>query len=231
MHAGWFRKARTCVSGCLHSWIVTFALACVWADAKPQDPASDSPDMSGVWLATSPRSAGGANRPPLTPRAQADLGAFDPLDDPVIRCVPPGFPRSGLIIYPFEIVQTDGLVVFLYESFGMVRRIYMDGRSLPDYLPPAISGYSTGRWDEDALVVETSRVTPGLLSGGGIRQYGDVSVIERYRLVDEGRGLEADVTITAPETFVEPWFRGFTWELDPEGMIFESICDPDDRRF
>ena len=75
------------------------------------------------------------------------------------------------------------------------------------------------------------RVAPGLLSGSGIRQYGDVSVIERYRLVDEGRGLEAEVTITAPETFDGPWTRSFTWELDPEGMIFESICDPDDRRF
>ena len=192
---------------------------------------ADEPDLSGVWLATSPRSAGGANRPNLTARAQADLDAFDPLDDPVIRCVPPGFPRSGLIIYPFEIVQSDDVIVFLYETFGMIRRIYMDGRELPDYLPPAISGYSTGHWNGDELVVETSRVAPGLLSGGGIRQFGDVSVVERYRLVDEGRGLELDVTVSAPETFVEPWTRSFSWEMDPGGMIFESICDPEDSRF
>ena len=206
-------------------------LLTVWATALPQDQAAEPPDFSGVWLATSPRSAGGENRPALTARAQAGLDAFDPLDDPVIRCVPPGFPRSGLIIYPFEIVQGDDMLVFLYESFGMIRRIYMDDRELPDYLPPAISGYSAGRWEGDELVVDTTGVAPGLLSGGGIRQYGDVSVVERYRLVDEDRGLEADVTITAPETFVGPWSRSFTWELDAEGMIFESICDPDDRRF
>ena len=206
-------------------------LLAVWGTAFPQDRAAERPDFSGVWLATSQRSAGGENRPVLTARAQADLDAFDPLDDPVIRCVPPGFPRSGLIIYPFEIVQRDDMVVFLYESFGMIRRIYMDGRELPDYLPPAISGYSAGQWDGDELVVETTGVAPGLLSGGGIRQYGDVSVVERYRLVEEGRGLEAGVTITAPETFVGPWTRSFTWELDAGGMIFESICDPEDRRF
>ena len=215
----------------LYGLIALVALVIVWANALPQDSGAGLPDFSGVWLATSPRSAGGANRPALTSRAQADLDAFDPLDDPVIRCVPPGFPRSGLIIYPFEIVQSDDMLVFLYESFGTVRRIYMDDREFPDYLPPAISGYSTGSWDGDELVVETSGVAPGLLSGGGIRQYGDVSVIERYRLVDEGRGLEADVIVTAPGTFVESWTRNFTWELDPDGMIFESICDPDDRRF
>lgn len=231
MTAGSVRSPGFGVAGTFCGLTGSAVLLTVWSTAVPQDQAVDLPDFSGVWLATSPRSAGGENRPPLTARAQADLDAFDPLDDPVIRCVPPGFPRSGLIIYPFEIVQTGDMMVFLYESFGTVRRIYMDNRELPDYLPPAISGYSTGRWDEGGLVVETTRVAPGLLSGGGIRQYGDVSVIERYRLVDEGRGLEADVTITAPETFVGPWSRSFTWELDPEGMIFESICDPDDRRF
>ncbi len=201
------------------------------AGAPPNAQSVDKPDLGGVWLATSPRSAGGANRPQLTPRAQADANAFDPLDDPVIRCVAPGFPRSGLIIYPFEIVQTEDIIVFLYETFGMVRRIYMDGRELPDYLPPAISGYSVGRWEGDELIVDTTGVAPGLLSGGGIPQYGDVSVVERYRLVDEGRGLELDVTVSAPETFVDSWDRSFTWEQDPDGMIFESICDPEDARF
>ncbi|MEE8094012.1 MAG: hypothetical protein V3T47_07230, partial [Gammaproteobacteria bacterium] len=74
-------------------------IAAIPCEAVAADPPAD---LTGVWRATSPRSAGGANRPEPTPRARADLEAFDPLDDPVIRCVMPGFPRSGLIIYPFE---------------------------------------------------------------------------------------------------------------------------------
>ncbi len=212
-------------------WGLAFAVLVAASLGTTPLPAQEVPDFSGVWMATSLRSAAGADRPDLTPRAQGDLDASDPLDDPVIRCVPPGFPRSGLIIYPFEIVQTEGLLVFLYESFGMIRRIYMDGRELPEYLPPAIAGYSVGHWDGRELVVETNQVAPGLLTGSGVRQYGDVSVVERYRLVDDGRALEADVAITAPGTFVGPWTRRFTWELDPGGMIFESICDPADSRF
>ena len=188
-------------------------------------------DYTGVWQATSPRSASGANMPPLTARARADFEAFDPLDDPVIRCVPAGFPRTGLIIYPFEIVQTDELIVFLYESNGIVRHIYMDGREIPEYMPPAKSGYSMGRWEGEELVVTTTRIEPAILSFGGVPQYGDLEVIERYRLVNDGEGLEAEVTITAPETITEPWTRTFTWELDPEGMIFEWSCDPEDSRF
>jgi hypothetical protein len=188
-------------------------------------------DLSGVWLATSPRSAGGANRPALTARAQADADAFDPLNDPVIRCVSGGFPRTGLIIYPFEIVQTEKMVVFLYEAFGMVRRVYMDGRNLPAYLPAAVSGYSEGRWDGETLVVETGNIASGLLSGGGVPQYGDVEVLERYTISDDGQVLEGEVTLTAPGTFVASWTRNFTWQLDPEGMIFESLCDPNDSRF
>ena len=192
--------------------------------------AQPNPDLSGVWLATTPRSILIANMPPLTAQAQADFEAFDPLSDPSIRCVMPGFPRSGLIIYPFEIVQTDSMILFLYESFGMVRRIYMDGRDAPDYLPPSRMGYSVGRWEQNELHIETNSFTPGLLDGAGRAQYGDLSVIERYRLTEEGK-LEADVEITAPETYTSPWVRQFTWELDPEGMIFESVCDPADSRF
>ena len=193
--------------------------------------AQDAPNFTGVWTATSPRGGGGEPMPALTSRAQADLDSFDPLTDPVIRCVPPGFPRSGSIIYPLQIVQTDDLILFLYETFGMIRRIYMDGRTMPAYWPPSLMGFSVGRFEGDELVIETTNHSPGILVSRGVFQYGDVSVIERYRLVDGGRGLEGDVNISAPQTFEGTWLRQYTWEIDPDGMIFESICDPLDSRF
>jgi hypothetical protein len=191
--------------------------------------AAEVPDLSGVWLAASPR--GGGAIPELTARAQADVEAYDPLTDPVLRCVPPGFPRSGPTIYPFQIVQTDDLIVFLYETFGMIRRIYLDGREMPEYLPPSLMGFSQGRWEGDELVIETANYAPGILISSGVRQYGDMTVVERYRLVNGGRGLEGEAVITAPQTFESPWMREFSWELDPDGMIYESICDPNDSRF
>jgi hypothetical protein len=206
------------------AFILALSSASAFAQGSP-------PDFTGVWLATSPRSVLTANLPALTARAQADRKAFDPTKDPVIRCVTPGFPRSGLAIYPFQIVQTDKMLVFLYESFGMVRRIYMDGRQPPKYLPAGRMGFSVGHWEGDELVIETTHFMPGLLDGAGLRQYGDLSVAERYRLLDGGHELKATVTLTAPETFSGPWTRTLTWKLDPDGMIYESVCDPADRRF
>lgn len=200
-----------------------------WMSAAAQE--DSVPDLSGVWLTTSQRGGLGGPRPVLTPRAQADADAFDPLEDPVIRCVPPGFPRTGAGVYPWEIVQTDKMIMFLYEAFGMVRRIYLDGREPPEYFPPGLMGFSLGHWEGEALVIRTTHYAPGLLTGSGIRQFGNMVVDERYRLVNGGRGLEGEVIITAPETFEGPWSRKYTWELDADGMIFEAICDPADRRF
>lgn len=206
---------------CIVIAVVTFSAAA----------AQEVPDFTGVWLATSPRGGAGEPMPRLTARAQADLNTYDPLTDPVIRCVPPGFPRSGPIIYPMQIVQTEALILVLYETFGMIRRIYMDGRPMPDYLPPSLMGFSVGHFEADELVIQTANYAPGILVGRGVFQYGDMSVVERYRLTNDGRGLEGNVYITAPETLEETWLRQYTWELDPDGMIFESICDPADSRF
>lgn len=211
-------------------WQIAISLVCFTFFSNSVLLAQINPDISGVWLATTPRSILTENMPPLTAQAQVDFDAFDPLSDPSIRCVMPGFPRSGLIIYPFQVVQTDSMILFLYESFGMVRRIYMDARDAPDYLPPSRMGYSVGRWEQNELVIETNNFAPGLLDGAGRAQYGDLSVIEHYRLTEEGN-LEADVEITAPQTYTSPWHRQFSWELDPEGIIFESVCDPADSRF
>lgn len=221
-----FGRARSCVTAMVRSTLCSTLLGFAFAAA-----AQEPPDFTGVWLATSPRSGLGEPMPALTAPAQADLDNFDPLSDPVIRCVPPGFPRSGPIIYPMQIVQTDVLILFLYETFGMIRRVYMDGRAMPEYWPPSLMGFSVGRFEGDELVIETTNYAPGILVGRGISQYGDLSVVERYRLVDGGEGLEGDVHIAAPQTFAATWRRQFTWELDPDGMIFESICDPDDSRF
>ena len=216
---------------CLVSTTLAVMVVAGWLAGTAVAQELGPPSLAGVWLATSPRSSLGSGLPELTPRAQVDREMFDPLDDPVIRCVMPIFPRGGFAIYPFEIVATGQMLVFLNEAFGMVRRIYMDGRQPPEYFPPARRGFSVGHWEGDELVVHTTHIAPGLMSGAGLRQYGDVSVVERYRLVDEGRGLVVEVLTTAPETFAEPRRQRFTWELDPDGMIYESVCDPADRRF
>ena len=56
-----------------------------------------------------------------------------------------------------QVRPDPGLIVILYEASSGIRQIFTDGRPLPDNDPqPWWYGYSTGKWDGDTLVVETT---------------------------------------------------------------------------
>ncbi len=73
------------------------------------------------------------------------------------RCLMAGSGYAPFMTIPAsnlrQIVQTDGHIVFLTESFGQLRLIPMDGSAGP-VIPRG--GSSKGRWDGDTLVIETA---------------------------------------------------------------------------
>ena len=77
-------------------------------------------------------------------------------DDPTSNCIVGGMPRSDFVPYPFKILETPGMVAILYEAIHSYRQIFTDGRSLPKDPSPAWFGYSVGRWDGDAFVVDSA---------------------------------------------------------------------------
>src|SRR5262249_41075842 len=87
----------------------------------------------------------------LVKKRRADLGK----DDPVALCKPSGALR--LLTYPpyRKILQMPQLVVILSERDVTYRQIFVDGRPLPKDPSPTWNGYSIGKWQGDALVVET----------------------------------------------------------------------------
>ncbi|GIT14992.1 MAG: hypothetical protein CM1200mP36_07480 [Gammaproteobacteria bacterium] len=80
-------------------------------------------------------------------------------------------------------------------------------------------------------MVHTTHIAPGLMSGAGLRQYGESLSWSVTGLVDEGRGLVPEFPHTAPETFAEPRGSFHLGASFRRGMIYESVCDPADRRF
>ena len=127
------------------------------AQTRAQTPSGSTPDLSGVWLRRqNVRTFNIQDPPPLAPWA-AEIyranrqGIPDPLEsgvdemDPTIYCLPQGFPRVYLSNYPFEIVPASGALYMLFESGHDVRRIYLDGRTMPEAYPASFMGYSTGQ--------------------------------------------------------------------------------------
>jgi hypothetical protein len=181
-------------------------------------------DFTGIWSRTS----SGLARVTLdyTPAAQAQVDAYDYLDDAALRCVSPGVVRVSGWPYPLEIVQNDAQLTILYESFHEVRRIFLDGRGYPEKLPHRAMGYSVGHWEGSTLVVETKMLTAGFVDLGGQPLSEDARTVERMTLSADGQTLRSEMTIYDAANYRRPITRHRAWRKTPQTTILEYDCDP-----
>jgi hypothetical protein len=144
---------------------------------------------------------------PFTEAALAARAAWDVDDNFVQRCEQPGMPGilSNGQPHPFQLIDRGEWIEFVGEEFDIHRRIDMSGDSIAADLPFTPLGYSRGRLDDDgSLVVETSHIDWRYFDRIGTPQSRDVRTIERFRLIDDGRQLSYQITITDPATFTAP---------------------------
>ena len=194
------------------------------------------PDWSGVW---SPGVGAGsrttATRPKLTAAAQAQLNEFEAgktrgenLQTQAANCVPNGMPGIMRTPYPLEFVYSPGRVTILIETYSQDRRIYVDGRALPEDPDPFFNGHSVGRWEGDTLVVDTVGISPivsvipGLQATPTTRFHERITRVAPDRLVDE-------ITIIDPALFVEPYVMMQNYTLQPDWEMREYVCQENNR--
>lgn len=154
-------------------------------------------------------------------------------DDPVEKfCISPAGPRHLHAPGGFRIVQ-DRNYGRVYVMFGGGNRnwrlIHLDGREPPN--PEEVSGtyygHSTGHWDGDTLVVESSGFNVRFwFSNGGLPHTEALRLIEHFTRTDFDT-LRYEVTIDDPRTYTRPWSAEWTlgWI---DGEIEEQFCE--DRR-
>ena len=165
---------------------------------------------------------------PYTPWAKAlkDQRTKDNAkDNPDTRCLPLGNMQLHLHPEPRKIIQSKNELVILYEGNGGVRQIFTDGRQLPAGDPqPWWFGYSTGKWDGDTLVVQSS----GFRDGGWLDVNGSP-------LTDQGRTtekfhrsnfgtLEIEVTVEDAKAYTKPFTVKWNQRLMPDDELIEFIC-------
>ncbi len=144
---------------------------------------------------------------------------------PPTLCGPPSLPVSDLIPAPFKIVQTSRIVLMLYEGdTSFFRQIFTDGRKLPGDPQPSWLGYSVGKWEGDALVVDTIGFNDkGPLDAMGHFHSEAMRLTERMRRRDVGH-LEMDVTVSDPKTYTRPVTVDLNFRLLPDTELLESFC-------
>lgn len=194
------------------------------------------PDWSGVW---SPGVGAGARTtatpPKLTAEGQRLLAEFEAgkaegrnLQTQAANCVPNGMPGIMRLPYPIEFIYSPGRVNILIETYSEIRRIYVDGRPLPEDPDPFFNGHSVGRWEGDTLVVDTVGISPQVSVIPGLRATGQTRFRERITRTAQDR-LVDEITITDPTLFAEPYVMVQNYTLQPDWEIREYVCQENNR--
>ena len=77
----------------------------------------------------------------------------------------------------------------------------MNQESHPDRVFPQRNGHSIGRWDNDALAVDTVGVRG--ITFGSVPHSDQVHVVERITAIEDGAALVNEITIADPVMFTE----------------------------
>jgi len=154
-------------------------------------------------------------------------------NDPVLtRCDPPGVPRIYFHPYPFEFINTPKYTLMLYEYDHMVRRIYTDGRKLPQDPDLTWLGTSIGHWEgNNTFVVETVGFNDKTwLDRLGHPHSTELKVTERFRRLDSDH-MELDFIFDDPKALVKPWTSTFYLQRRDNWELGEISCAGDYLQF
>ena len=160
----------------------------------------------------------------LTPAALKRY-PLDPADDPgFLRCEPWGVARQIFAPHQIEIRQRGADRIELrYGEWDGRRTIYLDGRPRPVNQGLTAMGHSVGRWDGEALVVDTSGVAANIIMLPDLSAMGEHSdqlrVVERYSRSKDGDTLLLTATLEDPRILRDPLVLKKIWRWAPEQQI------------
>ncbi|MCY3731421.1 MAG: DUF6152 family protein [Rhodospirillaceae bacterium] len=204
---------------------------------RPDDAASlaRAADFSGVWELRSEdydRYYAGWGQVEITEQGAAAGAQYDVrLDSPAAQCVAAPLPSILVAPYLHEIELRDDAVVIRNERFNAERVIYTDGRGHPENGERTNQGHSIGRWEGDALVVDTVLFADhrapisGQQGNEGVPSGAAKHVVERYRLSEDRTRLLIDFTVEDPEFLAEPFSGHVQWYYAPHFEMMGFDCD------
>ena len=188
-----------------------------------------SDSIAGVWLADNEgfvayiRAYGSW---PLTEKGVEAREAYDPNLISQARCIP--FPPPLLMLYrSINVVEIlDDRVLIHSDWMDAERVIYTDGRSPAADEGSILHGFSTGHWENDTLVVETSDFSENY-AGNNFRvpSGSQKRLVERFALADDGSHLTYRYVMEDPDYLAEPVTGTTRWDYRPDLTPDDVPCD------
>jgi hypothetical protein len=127
-------------------------------------------------------------------------------------------------------VQMPTVIYMISEFINSQRDVYLDGRphTDPDSAVPSFNGESIGKWENDTLVVDTKYfVADHHWIDSGIPGSDALHIVERVKLIDEGKTLSIEYTMSDPKSWVGEGKMTKRWRRVDERDIAEVSCLPD----
>ena len=197
---------------------------------------ADLPDWSGVWSPDWGLTDRNRQRAPqYTSSAVKAVEAFregqergENLQGQVANCVPPGLPNVMTQPYPIEFTFMPGAVYIILETYSQVRRVYTDGRALPDDPDPYFNGHSIGRWDGQTLIIETVGLNPRNELVPGVHATEQTRLLEKVWLESPDH-MVIETTINDPGLFVEPFVTRSAFSRKHDWEMREYVCSENNK--
>jgi hypothetical protein len=116
------------------------------------------------------------------------------------------------------------VIAILYEKNNEFRQIFTDGRRIPIDPEPAWRGYSSGAWQGDTLVVQTSGFRDDLWADANGNPLTDAAkVTERFRRPNYGT-LEIQITVDDRKAYTAPWTVTIQQHIKLDTDLLEYVC-------
>ena len=153
--------------------------------------------------------------------------------DDIGQCWPAGLPLIMTRYWPMAMIQIPTAIYMVSGFMNSLRIVYLDGRSHtdPDIIVRTFNGESIGRWEGDALVVDTVGFRGDhhwLDQGGASIPAGEqLHIVERIRLINDRKQLEIEYTMTDPEYWEGEWKSTKRFNRVNDEDIQEVSCLPD----
>jgi len=141
-----------------------------------------------------------------------------------------GVPGTYFRPRTFQFVQLETRTLMLFEVDRMWREIHMDGRGFPEVPLGTWMGYAIGRYEGDALVVETRQFrgweanAHRWLDRLGHPFSDELTVTERFRRTSR-ETLVNEITIDDPVAYTRPWTATMNYRLRQDFEMGEFICN------
>ena len=197
---------------------------------RPPPAAQKAGSLAGKWVPTTEgwlSIVQGSRNWPMTEVGRQGVADTASQQASQAECAP--WPAPVFMAFPalLTLEARPDVVALRFDWMNGERTIHMDVTEHPADVAPSLQGHSIGRWEGEALVIDTVGFTPHREGAGfGIPSGESKRLMERLTLTEDRTSILYEFTVEDPLSLTEPVTRSVQWTYRPDLAPSGQQCDP-----